>query len=61
MDMRSLFLNYEVMQICYSQAELDDVVKWFQGLANGCRAEMRAPGFLGEIGEGVIQTISPLF
>jgi cardiolipin synthase len=61
MDMRSLFLNYEVMQICYSQAEIDDVVNWFQGLANNCRAEMRTPGFLREIGEGVVRTISPLF
>lgn len=61
MDMRSLFLNYEVMQICYSTAEIDAVADWFQSLAVDCRAEMRTPGFLREIGEGVIRTISPLF
>lgn len=61
MDMRSLFLNYEVMQFCYSRAEIELVANWFEELSQGCSTVMPTPGLLRQISEGAIRAVSPLF
>jgi cardiolipin synthase len=61
MDMRSLFLDYEVMQLSYTAPEIRDVEAWFENLARHCRTGVPQPGFAGEIAEGFVRTVAPLF
>jgi cardiolipin synthase len=61
LDMRSLFLNYEVMLLSYSPAEVAEVAAWIERLAQGCRCGVPAPGFARELSEGLLRVVSPLF
>ncbi|MFC1757978.1 cardiolipin synthase [Planctomycetota bacterium] len=61
MDMRSLFLNYEVMLVTYSAIDIQNVANWFETLAGVCLQEIEPPGFWQLIGEGMIRVASPLF
>lgn len=61
LDMRSLFLNYEVMLLSYRCEEVASVAGWIEGLARGCRAGLGQPGFAREIAEGLLRVVSPLF
>lgn len=61
MDMRSLFLDYEVMQLSYTVPEIRDVEAWFEDLAQHCRTGVPQPGFAGQIAEGFVRTVAPLF
>jgi cardiolipin synthase len=61
LDMRSLFLNYEVMLLCYRREEVAAVAGWIEGLARGCRAGVGQSGFAREMAEGLIRVVSPLF
>ena len=61
LDMRSLFLNYEVMQLSYSAKEVQDVEHWIEGLFARCREGVPKASVTGEIVEGLVRTISPLF
>ncbi|MEZ6062119.1 MAG: phospholipase D-like domain-containing protein [Planctomycetaceae bacterium] len=60
-DMRSLFLNYEVMQVCYSPAAIESVSQYFLKLAANCESGPSRSGFWREMGEGTIRALSPLF
>ena len=61
MDMRSLFLDYEVMQLSYTAPEIRDVEAWFENLATHCRTGVPQPGFAGQIAEGLVRMVAPLF
>ena len=61
MDMRSLFLNYEVMQLAYSRPEIRAVEAWFATLAENTRTGLPDSGPWREIAEGVVRAVSPLF
>ena len=61
MDMRSLFLNYEVMQLAYSGPEIRAVEAWFNALAENTRTGLPDSGPWREMAEGVVRAISPLF
>jgi len=61
MDMRSLFLNYEVMQLNYSRPEIDEVAAWIEALAVDCRRGVAQAGALRQIAEGLIRVVAPLF
>ncbi len=36
LDMRSLYLDYEVMALLYGEKEIEDVAAWFAGVAATC-------------------------
>ena len=61
MDMRSLFLDYEVMQLSYTVPEIRDVETWFENLARGCRTGMPEPDLRGQLVEGLVRPVAPLF
>jgi cardiolipin synthase len=60
MDMRSLFLNYEVSLFIWSRAEVEQVAAWANGLMAHTQRELPAPGWPLEIAENVIRLLSPL-
>jgi cardiolipin synthase len=60
MDMRSLFLNYEVSLFIWSRAEVEQVAAWARGLMAHTQRELPAPGWPREIAENVIRLLSPL-
>jgi cardiolipin synthase len=61
LDMRSLFLNYEVMLLSYRRGEVALVAAWTERLARGCRGGMPQPGMARELAEGLLRVVSPLF
>ena len=60
MDMRSLFLNYEVALFVCSRPDVEEVANFVQGLTSGSHRELPAPGWLREIAENVVRLFSPL-
>jgi cardiolipin synthase len=60
MDMRSLFLNYEVALFVWSRADVQTVACWVQGLMTGTQRELPAPGWPLELAENVVRLLSPL-
>lgn len=60
MDMRSLFLNFEVMCLMYSRAEITSVGNWLGNLMKRSRAsEESHPGPVRELAEGMVRLVSP--
>jgi cardiolipin synthase len=60
MDMRSLFLNYEVSLFLYSPDRIQEIEGWFLGLEAHCRQGLSRPHWLRELGENVVRLLSPL-
>jgi cardiolipin synthase len=60
MDMRSLFLNYEVALFVSTPAQVAEVSAWAKGLIVDCRRELPQPDWLREIFENVVRLLSPL-
>jgi len=60
MDMRSLFLNYEVALFVSSPARVEEVAAWARGLMADSRPELPAPGWPHELAENVVRLLSPL-
>jgi len=60
MDMRSLFLNYEVALYVSSPARVEDVAAWARGLMADSRPELPARGWSRELAENVVRLLSPL-
>ncbi len=60
MDMRSLFLNYEVALYVSSPAQVAEVAAWAQALAADTVPELPAPGWERELFENVVRLLSPL-
>ncbi|MEZ6119474.1 MAG: phospholipase D-like domain-containing protein [Pirellulaceae bacterium] len=60
-DMRSLFLNYEVMQLCYSAKEVQATAAWFEQRMQHCVTDLPETNVWGELTEGLVRTVSPLF
>jgi cardiolipin synthase len=60
MDMRSLFLNYELSLFIWSRAEVEQVAAWARGLMAHTQRDLPAPGWPLEIAENVIRLLSPL-
>jgi cardiolipin synthase len=59
-DMRSLFLNYEVMLFKYSHREIDRMEAWFLEIGNACEPATVGDGFLTETMEGLTRMIAPI-
>jgi cardiolipin synthase A/B len=60
MDMRSLFLNFEVALFVSSPPEVDQVSTWARGLMNASVPELPAAGWPRELAENVVRLLSPL-
>jgi cardiolipin synthase len=60
MDMRSLFLNYEVAVFLYSQAQVDSTGTWIEALMSRSERGLPARNHLTELAEDVVRLLSPL-
>ena len=60
MDMRSLFLNYEVALYVSTPAHVGEVADWAQSLMADSRPELPARGWERELFENVVRLLSPL-
>ncbi len=58
-DMRSLLLNYEVAVLVYSQAEIQQIEAWINGLMSGCKKGVTNVNAVGELGEGLARLLAP--
>jgi cardiolipin synthase A/B len=59
-DLRSLYLDYEVMMLLYGQPEAAAVATWMQGLLSECRGGIPQAGRTQEIFEGAVRLLAPL-
>ena len=59
-DMRSLFLNYEVMALLYGKAEIDQMAAWFEEALVTCAPALMDAGRLRAMGEDVARLLGPL-
>jgi len=59
-DMRSLFLNYEVMALLYDDGEVNLMADWFQRLAATCDTRLPKVGRLRAAAEDVAHLFGPL-
>ncbi len=59
-DMRSLLLNFEIMQFVYSQAEIAACEQWALRLVQQSKAGMSAAGVVRELVEGLTRLVEPL-
>lgn len=60
LDMRSLLLNFEIMQLVYSRAEIAAIEQWVCGLVQDSKTGMPAVGATREVVEGLTRVIEPL-
>jgi cardiolipin synthase A/B len=60
MDMRSLFLNYEVALFVASPTQVAEVAAWARGLMIDTLPELPPPGLPRELAENVVRLVSPL-
>lgn len=60
MDMRSLFLNYEVALFVWSPHEVAQVAAWAQGLMAHTQRDLPRPSWPIELAENVVRLLSPL-
>jgi cardiolipin synthase len=60
MDMRSLFLNFEVALFVRSPREVDHVAAWAEKLMANSIPELPTPGWARELAENVVRLLSPL-
>jgi cardiolipin synthase A/B len=60
MDMRSLFLNYEVALFLFSPARANELVAWFDTLFPFCRPGLGRQNWAREVAENVARLIAPL-
>ncbi len=60
MDMRSLFLNYEVSLFVWSKSEVERVAAWARGLMAHTQRELPSPAWPRELAENVVRLLSPL-
>jgi len=60
MDMRSLFLNHEVMQFVYTKPEIKKINNWIEGLEKNSNKKLKKVGTMRELLEGVVRIIAPL-
>jgi cardiolipin synthase len=59
-DIRSLFLDYEVSLFIYSEKEIRAIQAWIETVMTGSRTGLKAPGFVRDLFEGITGIIAPL-
>lgn len=60
MDIRSLFLNYEVALFLFSHGQTETVANWIKGLMPDCQVGLPSRGIGRELIENVVRLLSPL-
>ncbi|HKU44972.1 MAG TPA: phospholipase D-like domain-containing protein [Polyangiales bacterium] len=60
LDMRSLFLDYEISVFVYSEPEIAELTAWFQGLLQDCAGELAQPGRTRRLAEDLGRLLAPL-
>ena len=60
MDMRSLFLNYEVALFLHSPAQVHEADAWVSSLFPHCRPGFSRQSWSRELAENVVRLLSPL-
>jgi hypothetical protein len=60
MDFRSLFLNYEVMLMVYSQSHIEQIQNWMSRLELKCGRPLLKAGKLRNFWEHLIRLFAPL-
>ncbi|MET0387208.1 MAG: phospholipase D-like domain-containing protein [Polyangiales bacterium] len=60
LDMRSLFVNYEIAAFIYTPSEIDEFAVWFEGLLADCDDHLREPGALRALAEDFGRLLAPL-
>jgi cardiolipin synthase A/B len=60
MDMRSLFLNFEVALFVHSPEQVSQVATWAEALMADSKLELPTPGWARELAENVVRLLSPL-
>jgi cardiolipin synthase len=60
MDMRSLFLNYEVALFFYDAADVAATAAWVQSLFADCRTDVPKRSFALDLAENTVRLLSPL-
>ncbi len=60
MDMRSLFLNFEVALFTYSPTQVNQVAGWAERLMIDSKLGLPTPGWGRELAENVVRLLSPL-
>ncbi len=60
MDMRSLFLNYEIVMFTYSEADVKPVSDWVQGLIDVSTEGTVPVGMVRDTIEGAARLVAPL-
>src|SRR5262249_51776331 len=60
MDMRSLFLNYEVALFVWSRSQVEELAAWARELMTQSRRDLPTPAWPLEIAENVVRLLSPL-
>ncbi|MEX2016247.1 MAG: cardiolipin synthase [Candidatus Hydrogenedentales bacterium] len=59
-DMRSLFLNYEIALFFYSRGEIEALEQWILTLAKDCHQSTKKVNALQDWGESLVRMMSPL-
>jgi cardiolipin synthase len=60
MDMRSLFLNYELALFVWSPPQVAEVAAWVHSLMTQCQRDLPPAGWPLELAENVVRLLSPL-
>lgn len=60
LDMRSLFLDYEIAVFAYSAEELEQLTLWFESLLEDCASELERPGRTRALAEDLGRLLAPL-
>jgi cardiolipin synthase len=60
LDIRSLFLDYEIAVFIYTRPEIERFAEWFQRLLLDCNAQLQAPGTVRALAEDLGRLLAPL-
>jgi cardiolipin synthase len=60
LDIRSLFLDYEIAVFIYTRPEIERLEAWFQHLLKECGQQLQAPGAVRALAEDLGRLLAPL-
>jgi cardiolipin synthase A/B len=60
LDMRSLFLDYEIAVFIYTRPEIENLEAWFQRLLHRCGTQLTEPGTVRALAEDLGRLLAPL-
>jgi cardiolipin synthase len=60
MDIRSLFLNYEIALFLYSEPDIDRLANWYESVLADCDSKFSAPTALRTLAEDLARLVAPI-